>query len=64
MLNPLFFYSYHSRYLKKIQKANLDKDDSHYISTYSSFIGEVFENIIYELLLQYAIKTKEILKFV
>jgi len=61
----LFFYSYHNKYLKKLQTQNqLDKDDPHYISTYSSFVGEVFENIIYELLIKYAIRTKEITKFI
>jgi len=42
----------------------MDKEDPHYISTYSSFIGEVYENIIYELLIKYAIKTKEITRFI
>jgi len=60
----LFFYSYHSKYLKKIQKNNMDKEDPHYISTYSSFIGEVFENIIYELLIRYAIENNDITKFI
>lgn len=60
----LYFYSYHCKYLKKIQNNNIDKEDPHYISTYSSFIGEVYENIIYELLIRYAIETKEITKFI
>ena len=63
-IDNLFFYSYHNRYLKKLQQNDVDKEDIHYISTYSSFIGEVFENIVYELLLQYAIKTPQITKFV
>jgi len=63
-LDNLYFYTYHNRYLQKLQKMNPDKEDPHYISTYSSFIGEVFENVIYELLLQYAIKNKDIEKFV
>jgi hypothetical protein len=63
-LDNLYFYTYHNRYLQKLQKLNPDKEDPHYISTYSSFIGEVFENVIYELLLQYAIKNDDIDKFV
>jgi len=60
----LFNYSYHSRYLKKLQSNNFDKEDPHYISTYSSFVGEVYENLIYELLIRYAIKELYITKFV
>jgi len=63
-LDNLYFYTYHNRYLQKLQKLNPDKEDPHYISTYSSFIGEVFENVIYELLIQYAIKNDDIEKFV
>lgn len=63
-LDNLYFYTYHNRYLQKLQKTNPDKEDPHYISTYSSFIGEVFENVIYELLLRYAIKNDDIEKFV
>jgi hypothetical protein len=64
IMDNLYFYSYHCKYLKKIQTNNMDKDDPHYISTYSSFIGEVYENVIYELLIKYAIETKEITKFI
>jgi hypothetical protein len=63
-LDNLYFYTYHNRYLQKLQKLNPNKEDPHYISTYSSFIGEVFENVIYELLLQYAVKNDDIEKFV
>jgi len=63
-LDNLYFYSYHNKYLKKLQKTDIDKEDQHYISTYSSFIGEVFENVIYELLLQYAINNDDITKFI
>ena len=51
IMDNLYFYSYHCKYLKKIKTNNKDKEDPHYISTYSSFIGEVYENIIYELLI-------------
>lgn len=64
IMDNLYFYSYHCKYLKKIQTNNMDKEDPHYISTYSSFIGEVYENIIYELLIRYAIETKEITSFI
>jgi len=64
IMDNLYFYSYHCKYLKKIQTNNIDKEDPHYISTYSSFIGEVYENIIYELLIKYAIETSEITKFI
>ena len=60
----LFFYPYHSKYLKKLQKTDIDKEDQHYISTYSSFIGEVYENIIYELLIRYATTNDDITKFI
>ncbi len=62
--NNLFAYSYHSKYLKKLHNKNFDKEDVHYISTYSSFVGEVYENVIYELLLQYAVSNHSITKFV
>jgi uroporphyrinogen-III synthase len=62
--NNLYNYTYHSRYLKKLNIKNFDKEDLHYISTYSSFVGEVYENIIYELLIRYAIKEPYIKKFV
>jgi len=60
----LYGYSYHDRYIKKLQKKDLDKEDPHYISTYSSFLGEVYENIIYELLLEFALKSKDITRFI
>ena len=60
----LFNYSYSSGYLIKLHNKNFDKEDPHYISTYSSFVGEVYENIIYELLLKYAMDEPYITKFV
>ncbi len=60
----LFNYSYHSRYLKKLHNKDFDKEDPHYISTYSSFVGEVYENVIYELLLRYAVQNQSITRFV
>ena len=64
VIDNLFFYKYHSSYLKKLQKTDIDHDDPHYISTYSSFIGEIYENVIYELLLKYAINSDIIEKFI
>lgn len=64
VVDNLYFYSYHNKYLQKLQKTNTDKDDPHYISAYSSFVGEVFENVIYELLIKYAINSEEITKFI
>ena len=60
----LFNYSYHSRYLTKLLNKNFDKEDPHYISTYGSFVGEVYENVIYELLLRYAVEEPSITSFV
>ena len=64
ILNNLSFYKYHNAYLKKLQKTDIDKEDLHYISTYSSFVGEVYENVIYELLIKYAIVNDDITQFV
>ena len=45
-------------------KNNISKDDISYITAYSSFVGEIYENIIYELLLKYALENKDIKSFV
>lgn len=60
----LFHYSYDSRVLKALLRNNTSKDDISYINAYSSFKGEVYENIVYELLLDYALKNDEISKFI
>ncbi len=60
----LFHYSYDSRNLRTLLKNNVSKDDLSYISAYSSFKGEVYENILYELLQDYALKNDDIIKFV
>jgi hypothetical protein len=60
----LFHYSYDSKSLKSLVKSNTSKEDISYISSYSSFKGEVYENIVYELLLQYAQDQDEITRFV
>ena len=50
----LFHYSYDSKSLKALVTNNISKEDISYITAYSSFTGEIYEHIIYELLLQYA----------
>ncbi|QKF67449.1 hypothetical protein AVENP_1908 [Arcobacter venerupis] len=60
----LFHYSYDSKSLKALVKNNTSKEDLSYISAYSSFKGEVYENIVYELLLQYTLTQDEITRFV
>ena len=60
----LFHYSYDSKSLKALVKSNTSKEDISYISAYSSFKGEVYENIVYELLIQYALTQDEITRFV
>ena len=60
----LFHYSYDSKSLKALVKNNTSKEDLSYISAYSSFKGEIYENIVYELLLQYALTQDEITRFV
>lgn len=60
----LFHYSYDNKSLKALVKNNTSTEDISYISAYSSFKGEIYENIIYELLLEYALSQDEITKFV
>lgn len=60
----LFHYSYDTKSLKSLVKNNTSKEDISYISAYSSFKGEVYENIVYELLMQYALDQEEITRFV
>jgi hypothetical protein len=60
----LFHYSYDNKSLKALVKNNTSTEDISYISAYSSFKGEIYENIIYELLLEYALTQDEITKFV
>ena len=60
----LFHYSYDNKSLKALVKNNTSKEDISYISAYSSFKGEIYENIIYELLLDYALAQEEITRFV
>ena len=59
----LLYYSYHTKELFSLINKN-DKESPQFISAYNRFRGELFENTIYELLLQYAINNKNITKFV
>lgn len=60
----LLYYSYHISFLKKLIAENRAEDDPQFISSFSSFKGEVYENIIYELLLRYAMTHDEITSFI
>jgi len=60
----LLYYSYHTRHLLSLIKQNVDKESPNYISAYNGFKGELFENIIGELLLKYAMSNPYITKFV
>ncbi len=60
----LLYYSYHISFLKKLIAQNRAEDDPQYISSFSSFKGEIYENIIYELLLRYAVENNEITSFI
>ncbi len=50
----LFYYKYDSRNVKPLLKSQTQDISLENIATYNSFRGEVYENIIYELLLDYA----------
>ncbi len=56
----LFYYKYDTRNVKPFLKLESNDISLENIATYNSFRGEVYENIIYELLLDYA-KNKDII---
>jgi hypothetical protein len=60
----LFHYSYDSKSLKALFRNNISPENPSYISSYSSFRGEVYENVVYELLQQYAYSEDLITRFV
>ncbi|MFA5461740.1 MAG: hypothetical protein WC274_06655 [Sulfurimonas sp.] len=60
----LLHYDYNVKYLLALIRRGIAKDDQHYLSSYRSFEGEVFENYVYEKLLMYAVENDEIEKFV
>jgi len=60
----LLHYDYNTKHLLSLIKEDIDKEDPHYLSSYRSFEGEVYENYLYEKLLKYAEKNEYITKFV
>lgn len=60
----LFFYKYDNRNIKSIIKRNVSEEDISYISAYNSIRGEIYENIIYELLLKFALENTFITRFI
>lgn len=62
--NNLLLYKYDNKNLKKLIFKNVDKESPSYVSAYSSFKGEIFENIVFELLLRYANSNEEITRFI
>ncbi|XPV69901.1 MAG: hypothetical protein ACNI25_04830 [Halarcobacter sp.] len=61
----LFYYKYYTKNIRSILKnSNEEELDLESLATYNSFVGEVYENIIYEFLLDYALHNDYITKFV
>ena len=60
----LLYYSYHTKFLLSLIKQDMDKESQQFISAYNGFRGELFENIVYELLLRYALNSDKITQFV
>jgi hypothetical protein len=60
----LLHYDYNVKHLLSLIRKKVSKDDPHFLSSYRSFEGEVFENFIYEKLLIYAVENENIEKFV
>jgi len=60
----LFYYKYDLRNIKPLLKSNEQDISIENLATFNSFKGEVYENVIYELLLEYALTNDSITKFV
>lgn len=60
----LLHYDYNVNHLLSLIKKGVSHEDQHYLSSYRSFEGEVFENFVYEKLLMYAENNDNIEKFV
>lgn len=60
----LFQYPYTTKNIKKLILNNEPTDSANFIAAYTSFKGEVFENIIYEHLINYALNEDLITAFV
>ena len=60
----LFFYKYDSKNVKPLLKSENDDISIEEMATFNSFKGEVYENIIYELLIDYAQNNDYITDFI
>jgi len=60
----LLHYEYNVKHLLSLINKGIDRDDPHYLSSYRSFEGEVYENYLYEKLIKYAEKNEQISKFI
>jgi len=60
----VLYYEYATKHLARLEKEGIDKDDPRFLSAYRSFEGEVFENVMYEILLRHALKHTEITEFI
>ncbi len=60
----LSYYKYDTRNVKPLLKSTVDELALENIATYNSFKGEIYENIIYELLLDYAKDDEFITSFI
>ncbi len=60
----VLYYDYSVKHLQRLEKQGIDKEDPQFLSAYRSFEGEVFENVMYEMLLRYALRHKEITEFI
>jgi len=60
----LLYYKYDTKNVKPLLKNNVDELALENIATYNSFKGEIYENIIYELLLDYAQNDEFITSFI
>jgi hypothetical protein len=60
----LFFYKYSSKNIKPLLKSETQKISIENMAAYNSFKGEVYENIIYEFLLDYALNNESITQFI
>lgn len=60
----LLHYRYDIKHLLSLQKRGVDQESGEYLSAYRSFEGEVYENFLYEKLVRYAARSKNITQFV
>lgn len=60
----LLHYDYNVKHLLTLIRRGISENDPHYLSSYRSFEGEVFENFVYEKLLIYAAQNDDIEKFI